>query len=128
MNTTIRKITAAIVLASTAVLLWLHNAGAAATYDPNNPCVVAITHTWPANTHARILAVSFRESRHQQAVMNARAVGRWGHATGCLQILPGVARNVGGNCNLREAWCNASVGLKLFRKMGWSPWAVRGRR
>ena len=91
-----------------------------------NPCVVAITNTWPASTHKRILAISYRESRHTQTAVNRRSMGaRWGRATGCLQILPGVARNIGSTCDLRTAWCNASTGYRLYKKMGWSPWRVR---
>jgi hypothetical protein len=92
-----------------------------------NPCVVAIQTVFAKDGAAvvnRFVALSFRESRHQAGAVNRRGT-RLGRATGCLQVLPGVARNVGSRCDLRNAMCNATTARRLWLRMGWSPWRVR---
>lgn len=103
-------------------------APAARTWNEANPCVAAIRAVWPRQYQERAIAISFRESRHTPGIANARSMGRaWGRATGCLQILPGVARRIGSTCDLRNAFCNASTGWRLWNYRGsrWRPWAVR---
>ena len=108
-------------------------AGAAPAQPAGNPCVAAIRATFAphgAGVVNRFIAISYRESRWTPGVANRITVrdrrGRvYGRATGCLQILPLVARNVGSTCDLRNAACNAATARRLWLKMGWSPWAVR---
>lgn len=105
---------------------------AAVPAQSTNPCVVALTYVFAPygrGVQQRFIAISFRESRHTEGIQNKRAVVsrgvNWGRATGCVQVLPRVARNIGMTCDLRTAWCNAATAKKLWLKMGWSPWAVR---
>lgn len=104
-------------------------AGAAPVPNPANPCVAAIRATFAPHGAAvvnRFVAISYRESRWTQTAVNRRSMGvKWGRATGCVQILPGVARNVGARCDLRNAWCNAQTARTLWLRAGWSPWRVR---
>lgn len=108
-------------------------AGAAPAPPAGNACVAAIRATFAphgAGVVNRFIAISYRESRWTANIQNRITVrdrrGRvYGRATGCLQILPLVARNVGSTCDLRNSLCNASTARRLWLKMGWSPWAVR---
>lgn len=125
-----RRVTAAAVLAFS--VLAVPNVAHAAPVASTNPCVVAIRATFAPHGAAvvnRFLYLSFRESRHTQGIQNRRAVvvrGRsWGRASGCLQILPGVAARIGVRCSLLNAWCNASAARRLWLRSGWSPWRVR---
>lgn len=95
-----------------------------------NPCVFALRTVmgrhFGAAVAERFVAISWRESRWLEHVQNKRSMGRrWGAATGCTQVLPGVARNVGAHCDLHHAWCSAYATRLLYARMGWSPWAVR---
>ena len=104
-------------------------AGAAPAPPGANPCVAAIRATFAPHGAAvvnRFVAISWRESRWTPGIANRRSMGaKWGRATGCLQILPGVARNVGARCDLRSATCNAQTARTLWLRAGWSPWRVR---
>jgi hypothetical protein len=122
---------ALIVAALIATGIGVTAAPAAAAPRPpaGNPCVVAIRAVFAPHGQAvvnRFVAISYRESRHTQSIQNARSMGaRWGRAAGCLQILPGVARNLGARCNLLTAWCNATTARTLYRRSGFTPWRVR---
>ena len=108
-------------------------AGAAPVPNPANPCVAAIRATFAPHGAAvvnRFVAISYRESRWTPGIANRITVrdrrGKvYGRATGCLQILPLVARNVGSRCDLRSAACNAQTARTLWLRAGWSPWRVR---
>ena len=108
-------------------------AGAAPMAHGMNPCVVAIQTVFAQDGAAvvnRFVAISYRESRHQAGAVNRRTVrdrrGRvYGRATGCLQVLPLVARNVGVTGDLRNPMVNAQAARRLWLRMGWSPWRVR---
>ena len=108
-------------------------AGAAPPPPAGNACVAAIRATFAphgAGVVNRFIAISYRESRWTANIQNSITVrdrrGKvYGRATGCLQILPLVARNVGSTCDLRSSACNAQTARRLWLKMGWSPWAVR---
>ena len=119
-----------VVVGMSAVILsigWAGTAQAEPTARGVSPCVVAIRTVFArdgASVVNRFVALSFRESRHQAGIVNRRRT-RLGHATGCLQILPGVARNVGSRCDLRNAMCNANAARRLWLRLGWSPWRVR---
>jgi hypothetical protein len=128
----VRRAAAAAVLALS--VLAVPNAVQAAPVHPrppaNNPCVAAIRATFGTGAVGqRFIAISWRESRWTQGIQNRRAVvvrGRsWGRASGCLQILPGVAARIGVRCSLLSAWCNVAAARRLWLRAGWSPWAVR---
>lgn len=125
MTTTMRRLLAGFVLAAAAAAAHPGIASAHPTPPPGNACVAAIRAAWPDHLEGRAIAISFRESRWT-SVRNRRSMGRkWGAATGCLQILPGVARNIGVRCDLMAPGCNAVAGYTLFRRAGWTPWRVR---
>lgn len=90
----------------------------------NNPCVSAIRRVFPASQQARAIAISYRESRWTETARN-KVRTRLGHAEGCMQVLTGVARNVGARCSQRVAICNVLTSYNLWKKQGWRPWAVR---
>lgn len=129
-----RLLVAAIILAPAGLSV---PAGAAPVPNPANPCVAAIRATFAPHGAAvvnRFVAISYRESRWTPGIANritvysrTRSGARvsWGRATGCLQILPLVARNVGARCDLRNATCNAQTARTLWLRAGWSPWRVR---
>jgi hypothetical protein len=100
----------------------------AAPYPPaGNPCVVAIRGVFapygPAVVN-RFVAISYRESRWIQTAQNRRSTSL-GRAQGCLQVLSGVARNIGARCNQLRAWCSATTARTLYRRAGFTPWRVR---
>lgn len=104
-----------------------HPASAAGVHPSNNPCVVAIRYVFAShgvNVVNRMLAISYRESRHTQTAQN-RIRTSLGRAGGCLQILSGVARNLGARCNQLTAWCNATTARTLYRRSGFTPWRTR---
>lgn len=99
----------------------------AAPYPPaGNPCVVAIRGVFapygPAVVN-RFIAISYRESRWTQTAQNHIRTSL-GRAGGCLQILSGVARNLGARCNQLTAWCSATTARTLYRRAGFTPWRV----
>jgi soluble lytic murein transglycosylase-like protein len=127
MTTTIRRLAASFLTAS-AVLTFSGPAAHASPPPPaSNPCVAAIRAVWPDHLEGRAIAISWRESRWTPGAVNRRAVGKFGRATGCMQILPGVARRIGSTCDLRNASCNAATAWALYnyRRSGWRPWSVR---
>jgi len=98
-------------------------AAAAPRPPAGNPCVVAIRAVFKPYGAAvvnRFVAISYRESRWTQTVKNPRS-----SAAGCLQVLAGVARNVGARCSQLDAWCSATTSRTLYRRFGFRPWAVR---
>ena len=102
-------------------------AAAAPRPPAGNPCVVAIRSVFaPHGTVVvnRFVAISYRESRWTQTAQN-RIRTSLGRAQGCLQILSGVARNLGARCSQFSAWCNATTARTLYRRSGFTPWRVR---
>jgi len=91
-------------------------------------CHAAIDRHWPPSLQPWAHRIVQRESRGQQAVMNKRAVGKYGHASGCFQMLPGYAAPYlrAAKCgSLLVADCNVKAAWALYRKAGTSPWRVR---
>ena len=104
-------------------------AGAAAAHAGySGPCHAAVDRYWPARLQPWAHYVVNRESRGQQGVMNRRAVGRYGRASGCFQMLPGYAAPFlrSARCSsLLVADCNVRAAWALYVKAGTSPWRVR---
>jgi hypothetical protein len=114
-------------LIATGVVVIAAPAAAAPRPPAGNPCVVAIQSVFAPHGSAvvnRFVAISFRESRWTQTAQN-RIRTSLGRAQGCLQILSGVARNIGARCNLLTAWCSAMTARTLYRRSGFTPWRVR---
>ena len=102
-------------------------AAAAPRPPAGNPCVVAIRAVFAPHGTAvvnRFVAISYRESRWTQTAQN-RIRTSLGRAQGCLQILSGVARNLGARCSQFSAWCSATTARTLYRRSGFTPWRVR---
>jgi hypothetical protein len=134
-----RLLVAAIILAPAglSVPAGAAHAAQAPVPNPSNPCVAAIRATFAPHGAAvvnRFVAISYRESRWTPGISNRTTVYSrtrsgarisWGRATGCLQILPRVAQNIGATGDLRDPMVNAQTARTLWLRMGWSPWRVR---
>ena len=100
-------------------------AGAAPAYT--GPCHAAVDVHWPANLRPWAHRIVQRESRGVPTAVNRRAVGRYGRASGCFQMLPGYAApylRAAGCGSLLDASCSARSALALYRKAGARPWRV----
>ena len=99
-------------------------AGAAPAWS--GPCHAAVDRYFPAGPVAqRMHQIVHRESRGIPTAVNRRAVGRYGRASGCAQLLPGFARpylRAAGCSSLLEADCNIRAARALWNKARWSPW------
>ena len=118
------RLLAAALILTTSTLATIQPASAHPVPNPANPCVAAIRRVFPPALQARAIAISYRESRWTETARN-KIRTRLGHAEGCMQVLTGVARNVGAKCDQKWAICNVLTSWNLYKKQGWRPWAVR---